>query len=375
MTDDRPSLLDRWLAFRDRTLARPGFQRMATRVPFVRRHARGEARALFDIVAGFSYSQVLAACRRLGVLERLAEGPVRPDALAPRIGLDAAATERLLKAAAALRLAQKRRGGRYGLGALGAALLGQPGVQAMIVHHGALYEDLVDPVGLLASGGPGEKTGRFWAYANADRPDAIAPESAADYTGLMAASQAFIADEVLSAVSFAGFARLLDVGGGNGTFLAAVGRRTPGLALHLFDLPAVVHHAGPALEAGDLAGRVTVTGGSFLADPLPAGADVVTLVRILHDHGDATVRALLSKVHDTLPPGGTLVVAEPMAETPGAERVEAYFAMFLLAMGSGRLRTRAELADLLTAAGFTGVREHATANPLLVRVLSARRRG
>ena len=372
---DRATLADRILAFRDRTLARPAFQRWATRIWPVSLHARREAKALFDLTAGFAYSKVLAACVRLGVLDRLAERPMTAGELAAAVGLEPDAAERLLRAGAALRLLSRRRAGRYGLGALGAALLGQPGVRAMIVHHDAMYEDIADPVGLLASGGPGERLGRTWAYATADRPDALAPEAAGDYTAIMAASQAFIAEEVLSAFSFAPFRCLLDVGGGNGTFLSMVARRHPDLSLQLFDLPAVAHHARERLAAEGLSGRVSVTAGSFRHDGLPTGADVVSLIRIVHDHPDDTVRALLSRVRTALPPGGILVVAEPMAGTGGAEAVEAYFVMFLLAMGSGRLRTRDEIARLLADAGFEGVREHRTATPMLVRVLSARRAG
>ena len=43
-----------------------------------------------------------------------------------------------------------RRGdGRFGLGALGAALVGNPGIAAMVEHHALLYADLRDPVALL----------------------------------------------------------------------------------------------------------------------------------------------------------------------------------------------------------------------------------
>ncbi len=372
---DRPSLVDRLLAFRDRTLSRPAFQRRAMGIWPVSRHARAEARALFDLTAGFAYSQVLAACLKLGLFRRLADAPATPDVLGPEIGLPPEETRRLLSAAASLRLLSRRSGGRYGLGALGAALLGQPGVQAMIAHHAALYEDLADPVALLKSGGPGERLGRYWAYATTEKPDAIGPEAAGEYTALMAASQAFIAEEVLAAFDFSRFNRLMDVGGGSGAFLSAVGARHPDLALVLFDLPAVAHHARAAKCDGRLPARIEIVGGSFDDPALPAGADLASLVRILHDHPDERVDLVLSKVREALTPGGTLVVAEPMAGTPGAERIEAYFAMFLIAMGSGRLRTRAELEERLKRAGFSDIREHGTRNPLLVRVLSAKRPG
>jgi demethylspheroidene O-methyltransferase len=79
-------------------------------------------------------------------------------------------------------------------------------------------------------------------------------------------------------------------------------------------------------------------------------------------------------VHRALPPGGTLLVAEPMAGAPGAPRTgDAYFGMYLLAMRGGRARTAGELTALLHAAGFERVRELPTPIPLQVGVLVCRR--
>ncbi len=78
--------------------------------------------------------------------------------------------------------------------------------------------------------------------------------------------------------------------------------------------------------------------GSFLFEPLPHGADVITLVAVVHDHDDAAVRILLKAAREALPPGGRLVLAEPMSGTPGAGPItDAYFGLYLLAMGSGAL--------------------------------------
>ncbi|MFD0938388.1 methyltransferase, partial [Methylobacterium trifolii] len=78
--------------------------------------------------------------------------------------------------------------------------------------------------------------------------------------------------------------------------------------------------------------------------------------------------------HTALPPGGSLVLAEPMAGTPGAEPVgDAYFGFYLLAMGSGRPRRVEELRAMLAEAGFAQMREIRTRRPLLTRLLIARK--
>ena len=189
----------------------------------------------------------------------------------------------------------------------------------------------------------------------------------------MSASQSLVAEEIIDAYPLRGHRCLLDVGGGDGTFLAAVGARVPQLQLMLFDLPAVAARARARLDAAGLGPRATVYPGSFLRDELPRGADVVSLVRVVHDHDDATVRTQLAAVQRCLPRGGTLLIAEPMAGFRGAEAMaDAYFGIYLWAMGQGRARTVAELTQLLAAAGFVGIRAVPTRLPLQTSLLLAR---
>ncbi|MDP4021301.1 methyltransferase [Methylobacterium sp. NEAU 140] len=350
-------------------MASPRFQRWAAGFPPTRRIARRNTRALFDLCAGFVYAQVLAACVRLDLFAILAEGPAGLDALARRLGLPPENAQRLCLAAASLELVRALPDGRFALADLGAALHGNPGVQAMIDHHALLYADLADPVALLrGEAGPTRLAG-YWPYA-AGTP--VGGEAAAPYSGLMGASQAMLADDILDACDLRSVRHLMDVGGGEGAFLQAVAARHPGLALTLFDLPAVAGRAADRLvRAGLDPARIACRGGSF-HDGLPDGADAISLVRVVHDHDDEPALALLRAAHAALPAGGRLILAEPMAGTPGAEPVgDAYFGFYLLAMGSGRPRRSAELHAMLEQAGFATSDERRTRRPLLTRLLIA----
>ncbi len=160
----------------------------------------------------------------------------------------------------------------------------------------------------------------------------------------MSASQPLVSQDVLDAHDLSQHRCLLDVGGGDGTFLAAVAARYPGLGLQLFDLPGVVAIAGERLASRGLSTRIERFGGSFTSDPLPRGADVISLIRILHDHDDEVVYGLLAAVRQALPAGGTVVIGEPLAGAPGAAAMgDAYFGLYLHAMGSGRPRTAARV--------------------------------
>ena len=155
------------------------------------------------------------------------------------------------------------------------------------------------------------------------------------YSSLMALSQPMIAEEILDAYPLGRHRCLLDVGGGAAAFLAAAAASAPDLRLMLFDLPAVAHQAEQRLRQLGLAERSSVFGGNFFADPLPKGADVVSLVRVLLDHDDASVLLLLRAAREAVGRDGTLLIAEPLRDPTASDRAAAaYFGVYLLAMGT-----------------------------------------
>ncbi len=374
------------LAFRDRLLGDPAFQRRAAASPFMRPVARKRARELYDIVAGFVYSQTLSAAVRLELFDLLAAGPMSLRSLARETAMPPEALRRLLVAAESLRLVDRRGvapdgDALYGLGDLGAAVNGAPGVKEMVAHHALLYADLADPVSLLrASADPARSDARpdtrlsgYWRYAGDERAAALPAEAVADYTRLMGASQPLVAEEVLAAHPFRRARRLLDIGGGDGSFARAALAAAPGLEAVVFDLPAVAERATARFAAEGLSARATAIGGSFFDDPLPTGCDLLTLVRVIFDHGDAAAVRILRAARAATPPDGALLVAEPMADTPGAEPIgAAYYNFYLLAMGGGRARSPEQLSELLRAAGYGRVRLLSARRPILTRVLVAR---
>ena len=343
---------ERVATLRDRLLTSPRFLDWAAAFPLTRWIARRRAAELFQLCAGFVYSQILYACVMLGLFDILREGPGDLAPLARRLDLSEEAARKLLDAAIALRLVEMREGTQYGLGPLGAAVAGNPGIAAMVEHHAHLYADLNDPIALLRGTMPATSLGAYWPYADAPSPAALAPDEVAAYSKLMALSQPLVAEEVLDAYPMHAHRCLLDVGGGEGAFLTAAAARAPNLKLVLFDLPAVAKRASERFDREGLA-RARVVGGDFLRDSLPAGADVVTLVRVILDHDDANALKILQAARRALGKGGTLLVAEPLAGIRGAEAMGgAYFAFYLLAMGRGRPRTYQHLRALLEEAGF-----------------------
>lgn len=366
-TTDAPTWRGGWL---NRLVARPGFQSWASRFPLTRGRARADGAALFDVVQGFVQSQVLMALVELRVFHRLTAGPMAAEDLGHALDVPAERMQIVLQAGAALGLLKRRRDGRFALARKGAALMGVPGLEAMIRHHRAFYDDLRDPVALLR--GPEEtELSKFWPYVFGG--DVPAPE-AAIYSDLMAQSQKLVAEDTLRAVLLKSVRHLMDIGGGTGAFLEVAGGAAPDMQMTLFDLPPVVPDAEARFAAAAMADRVRIVPGSFREDALPEGADAISLVRVLYDHADETVRALLAKVFATLPAGGRLIVSEPMSGGARPERSgDVYFAFYTMAMQTGRTRSAAEISALLAEAGFAGIKVHKSARPYVTQVISAAR--
>ena len=363
----------RWVARRNAVFAHPRFQYWCAKLPLVKRIAKTRAGEAFDLVAGFTYSQILRSYVETGLFDLLKGGPIGHTHVASELELSPDATLTLLRAGRALKLSEEPMDDGWMLGEAGAVLAADKGAQAMIRHHHLLYRDLADPVELLKKDRT-EPTqlSRFWSYAGALHGAAERGEETAEYSQLMATSQHFVADQVLGSYRFPDNARLLDVGGGHGAFLSHMGAANEKLHLGLFDLPQVAQAGAQILSDRFGEARVSAHPGNFFEDAIPQGYDVVSLVRILHDHDDEPALKLLTNIRKSLRSGAQLLIAEPMAREPGAEGMgEAFFGMYLWAMGSGRARSKAEIAAMAKAAGFARTKSIPTDQPVNASILVA----
>ncbi len=365
------ALCNKFYSFRDHLLTSPSFQHWAAKFPITRPLARRRAKDLFDLCAGFVYSQVLLACVRLNLLQLLKQQTYTANQLATTLNIPDEAMQRLLDAAVALELLSLRED-KYGLGIHGAALLGNEGVMAMIEHHSMFYRDLEDPLALMRGELKETQLQQYWSYIDDKSVSEQDSEKIKPYTHLMSSSQPLVAEQILEAYSFSDNSCLLDVGGGDGTFLRKVANQYPHLKLKLFDLPAVSVQAKQEFEKAGLSDRVSIHGGSFLSDALPDGADVISLVRIVHDHNDDAVMTLLKSARQALKGNGKLIIAEPMSglKETGA-MADAYFGFYFLAMGRGKPRTAERLFEMLDMAGFRSQQIIPTLIPLQTSLVIA----
>jgi len=366
-------LFDRLYILKDKLIANSQFQNTVAKIPFLRGIAKKRANQLFDVMAGFVYTQILLACIRLNIFNQLKDGPLTLEAIKNECGLERAPLKQLLDAAVSIHLLEIRANHKYGLGKLGAPLVGNSALAAMIEHHSVLYEDLRDPLLLLSGKLKSKKLEKFWPYVSNDLEDQESlkdQERVKDYSDLMSASLPLVADQVLGAYDFSRHRCLLDIGGGQGTFLKRVHLQSPQLERMLFDLPGVANLAELNFSASSENQSIKVFGGDFFKDELPSGADLITLIRVIFDHDDERVKILLRSIFRALSPGGKLLIAEPMAETPDHPPMgHAYFGFYLMAMGRGRPRTVEEIGQLALEAGFKSVEILPSDMPINAQVL------
>ena len=330
------------------------FQLWAANIPVISWFARAEGEAIFDLVMGFVSAQVLWALVELRVLHALGDAPKTAGQIASDNSLSEERAEILMNGGVAIGLMRRNSNGFYVLSRKGASLLGVPGLTDMIRHHAYFYRDMSNPIALLRDEVDTELS-QFWPYVfdvSGKTPATIIE----NYSNLMASSQKLVAHDTLKMVSLKPQCKVLDIGGGSGNFAIEIVRKFPKVTISVFDLPEVEASARARLKAENMIDRIGFYAGSFRDDLLPEGFDVITLIRVLYDHADSTVMALLKSVYNALPRGGRLVISEPMSGGKYPHRAgDVYFAFYTMAMRTGKARSPNQIAEMCRKVGFKSV--------------------
>jgi len=167
-----------------------------------------------------------------------------------------------------------------------------------------------------------------------------------------------MADVIVSSLNVQRYRRMLDLGGGPGTYTAAFLKKAPQMTATLFDFPRVVQMARNHLTERGLIDRVRLVEGDFSTDPLPDGNDLVWVSAIIHGNGRAENQELYRKIYAALDPGGTVLIRDFFMDDTRTSPVEgAIFAVNMLtATPDGNCYTFREVKEDLEAAGFRDVK-------------------
>lgn len=299
-------------------------------------------------VANSWIAQGVYVAAKLGVADALAAGPLSTDELARRLGTDARATYRLLRMLASAGIFAEQAPGTFANTAGSEALRDdvpgsqRPTVIAMIELGWRAWGDLLTSVTTGEAAFP-----RVHGMSRYDVLDAD-PALSAMFDRSMAGAAAVHARAVVDAYDFTRFARIVDVGGGDGTLLAAILRAAPAARGVLFERSTVIDAARLPAE---LAARCELVAGDFFTSALPAG-DALVLKAVLHNWSDADATTILARAGAALPPGGRVLVIEALIAPGNAPDFHKLADVHMLVMHGGRERARDEYAALFAAAGL-----------------------
>ena len=329
-------------------------------------------RRLITLMNGYRPALAVYAAASLGIADVLADEGCTADEVAKRTGTHAPSMARLLRMLHALGLLALDEG-RYSLTAVGTHLRRDaPASLRDAVLYSVGHE--IDAYRVLADGVRDGRTPFEIKYGRNTFAYLSLPENAELarlFDGFMSGLTTAQAKALIPAYDFSRHHLLMDVGGGDGSLLAAILRAHPSVRGRLFDLPHVAEAARRKLAEAGVAERCEIVGGSFF-DDLPSGADAVMLKFILHDWDDAEATRILQACRRAMTRDARLLVIDRIIpdrdDDPDgyAENVAADIHMFVNT--GGRERTRGELEALLKSAGFELERVVSTGVPPVITV-------
>lgn len=161
-------------------------------------------------------------------------------------------------------------------------------------------------------------------------------------------------EELAHRYSFKGHRILLDVAGASGGIAIGILKTNPHLSCILFDLPESEDFARRCIAEAHAEESIRFVGGSFLSDELPAGADVALLSNIIHNWPPEQDEIILSKIHDALAPGGSLLIKEAFFEDDWTGPMEPVFQAFFMGR-EGWQPAYGEVEAMLRNTGFVDI--------------------
>jgi len=290
---------------------------------------------------GYQRSMILLCALKLGVFRGLSSGPLEASPLARKIGADAGKLSILLDALAALGLLSKS-GHRYrNTGVAREFLLpGHRSQESILLHHLDGWGDW----GRLAAtirGGREKRGGGDGGYQE-------------NFIRGMEENSRERAADVARKFPLRPGDRVLDLGGGPGTYALAWAMRHPDAEISIFDTPGTLRVTRKILKEKGAGSRVRLVEGDFLKDPIGGPYDFVWISQILHAYSEPECVKLLRAAASALAPGGRAAVQEFLVSggktsPPGP----AFFSVHMVAVTEGgRAYTAGEVAAMMKRAGF-----------------------
>jgi ubiquinone/menaquinone biosynthesis C-methylase UbiE len=305
---------------------------------------------LVEMASAFYESCVLFAASDLGIFAELAElGDAEAETLAEACRLNLRGARLLLDACVALGLLGKD-AGRYRNSPEAAAFLvpGSPAdLSGAICYNRDVYAAWGKLAELVRTGRPVEPPE---LHLGED------PERTRTFVLAMHGRAMGIGRAVIPWLDLAGRKKILDIGGGPGTYSVLIAGAFPQAECTVVDLPEVARIADEIISGAGFADRVRTLAGDYHTLPLPSGQDAVIFFGVLHQEAPEAIRNLLRRAHRALNPGGIVYVLDMMTDSSRARpKFSALFGLNMaLTTPNGWVFSEDELREWLEEAGFKG---------------------
>lgn len=310
--------------------------------------------SLAELVLGYMPARIIHVSARLGLADLLADGPRGSADLAAATRTDPPSLHRLLRALAALDVVAEVEPGRFVLTPAGHQLRSAaPDSIRGLAMLCATDQVWLSWGNLLHSVRTG---GSAWELVSGMKPFdwmRTHPEDAEVFNAAMADQTRRIVPGLVRGFDYSRFRTIVDVGGGDGTVLAAILTAHPSPEGILYDLPSGAESAPGTLATAGVADRCRIVHGDFF-EAVPPGADAYLLKSVIHDWPDDRAEAILRSCHRAMGDEATLLLVElllPTRATPDARAVLMSDISMLVNPG-GRERTEDEFRALLKSSGF-----------------------
>jgi hypothetical protein len=310
------------------------------------------SQALLRLIAGSWVAQAIYVVARLGIADLLQGEPKSSAALAEATGVHPRALYRVLRSLASLGVFAEDNEARFSLTPLAEPLQsGVPGsLKAFAIMMGSEWVwrswgeilhsvETERPAFEHVYGAP-----LFEYYAKSPDAARIGIEGLTSRSLLENAA-------VVSSYDFSAVRTVVDVGGGQGTLLAAILKAHPTTRGMLFDMPHVVAAAKPIFEQAGVLDRCDLVGGNFF-EAVPPGGEVYILKKVIHDWDDQQAQSILRACRAAMPEEGRLLLVELVIPPGNEPSFGKLLDLLMLVYPGGRERTEIEHRDLLASAGF-----------------------
>jgi hypothetical protein len=256
---------------------------------------------IFEIAQGFMASKHLFAASELGVFEALGEGPVDLDGLAARTGLTRRTARITADAMVAIGLLE-RHGDRYANSPVTATFLSgatPADLRPLLRFWDRLsYPAWEDLAGALGRGRPAREIFEI--------DDELVPLMSAG----IAAATAAACRALPEAAGLPPASRVLDIGGGTGSWSIALAAADPALTATVLEIADVARVARDQLRTTAYSDRIDVHVGDVLVDDLPRGFNAFLVANLVHYFTPEANRSILHRVRAAAEPGARLLLAD-----------------------------------------------------------------